>query len=297
MTLPRQVLPGKTYLFTRRTLQRLFLLTPTPTVSGAFGYVLALVAEKYGIQIHAYCVLSNHYHLVLTDPKGVLPWFAQELNANLARFLNTHHGRFESAWAPGSYSAVTLHAEEDVVAKAAYTLANPVAAGLVEHGRLWPGLWSAPEWIGGEPRTFERPDVFFDEFGVLPDEVELPLVPPPGRGAEAFRKSLEGALAELERQAKRNEDGTRRKFVGGDKVRRQRWWQHPGGRAPAGELNPRVAARDKWRRIQALQDLQAFWDAYEEALEKFCNGLRQTVFPPGTWLMHVNVGAARAPAS
>lgn len=32
--------------------------------------------------------------------------------------------------------------------KIAYVLANPVKAGLVRHGRQWPGLWSAPEQIG-----------------------------------------------------------------------------------------------------------------------------------------------------
>ena len=43
----------------------------------------------------------------------------------------------------------------------------------------WPGLWSDPRLIGGEPLKIRKPKGFFDEKGNLPDFVELQLVPPP----------------------------------------------------------------------------------------------------------------------
>jgi len=296
MTAPRQVLPGTTYLFTRRCLQRLFLLVPSEEVTQAFGYLLAVAAERYGIVIHAYCVLSNHYHLVLTDPKAQLPRFAQELNGNLARFLNRLHERFESAWAPGSYSAVTLLDEGSVVEKAAYTLANPVAAGLVERGNHWPGLWSDPKLVGGEAREFERPAVFFDFEGEMPEKAELLLVPPPGVTASEFRRAVAGRLAELEHEAARTPEGKRRKFLGVKKVLAQEWWDHPGEKEPAGKLNPKVAAVDKWRRVQALDQARDWLDAYRVAFERFREGVRTVLFPPGTYLMRVSLGASCAQA-
>jgi REP element-mobilizing transposase RayT len=149
MTAPRQVLAGTTYLVTRRCAQRQFLLKPRAAVNQAFPYLLAVAALRYGVQVHAYCVLSNHLHLVVTDGEGRIPAFHQFLDALLARALNASLGRWEAFWAPNSYSAVARASAADVVAKAAYVLANPVAAGLVRHGREWPGPWSSPEQIGG----------------------------------------------------------------------------------------------------------------------------------------------------
>lgn len=296
MTAPRQVLPGTTYLFTRRCFQRTFLLVPSKELNEVFGYLLAVAAERYGIVIHVYCVLSNHYHLILTDPYAQLPRFAQELHGNLARFLNALHRRFESAWSPGSYSAVALQDEGAVLEKASYTLANPVAAGLVEQGSHWPGLWSDPKLIGGEGQSFERPDFFFDAEGEMPEEAVLAPVPPPGFTAGEFRKSLEARLSSKEREHARNPDGTRRKFLGVKKVLAQHWWEHPGEDAPVGALNPKVAAVDKWKRIEALDQAREFLDAYRIAFEKFRTGLRSVVFPPGTYLMRVSLGAACVPA-
>ena len=71
MSLPRQVLANQTYLLTRRCMGRRFLLRPDKRLNNLFVYCLALAAQKYGIQIHAFCVMSNHYHLVLTDTEGV----------------------------------------------------------------------------------------------------------------------------------------------------------------------------------------------------------------------------------
>ena len=141
MTLPRQIVPGATYLITRRCTQRELLLKPTARTTTIFKYVLAVAAKRYGILLHAACALGNHYHLVLTDPRAELPRFAQFLGSVAARTLNASYGRWESFWGPSSYSAVRLETPQDVLAKIVYTLANPVSAGLVEQGSAWPGLW------------------------------------------------------------------------------------------------------------------------------------------------------------
>ena len=60
MTEPRQVLPGRTYLLTRRTAQRRFLLLPSAVVEQVFLYCLAFAALSFGLEIHGFCVLSNH---------------------------------------------------------------------------------------------------------------------------------------------------------------------------------------------------------------------------------------------
>jgi putative transposase len=292
MTSPRQVLPGATYLVTRRCAQRQFLLRPsTKTTNPIFLYLLAIAAHRFGIEVHAYCVLSNHFHLVVTDPHARLPAFHQLLDALVARALNASLKRWESFWAPNSYSAVRLVSRSDVLEKAAYVLANPVAAGLVGAGSAWPGLWSAPDRIGGDEFRVRRPECFFDPKGSLPDDVTLRLTVPPGfSSAEEFRCELRAALSRREEEA-RAVWGPRGGFAGVRRVLAQKPTGRPASKEPRRNLNPRVAARDKWKRIEALGWLVAFMREYRDAWEAWRAGESGVMFPQGTYLMRVLHGA------
>jgi putative transposase len=291
MTAPRQVLPGTTYLLTRRCAQRQFLLRPAALTNQIFGYLLAVAAHRFGLQVHAFCIMSNHVHLVITDPEARLPAFAQYLGSLAARSLNAVLGRWESFWAPGSYSAVALVSPRDVVDKVAYVLANPVAAGLVRRGRDWPGLWSSPESVGAAPLAFERPGRFFRSHGKMPAHASLPLaVPPCFASAEAFRGAVSEALASTEAVAAASRDATGLGFLGVDRVVAQR----PTARATVGEprrgVAPRVACRDKWKRIEVLARLDAFLRDYRRAWDAWRRRARGVVFPAGTYLVRVTHG-------
>jgi REP element-mobilizing transposase RayT len=290
---PRCVIPGDTYLVTRRTSERRFFLRPDPEVDAIILYCLALAAHDYGILLHAFVVLSNHYHFILTDPRGVLPLFEHRFNLLVARALNARYGRFENFWAPGSYSAVRLTDPDAVLEKIAYALANPVAAGLVSRSEEWPGLTSQPSDIGAAPRMVPRPPQFFRQEGVsaLPAAVPLQLVVPPGfeeLPLEEVRALVATRLAAHEERARQERQG--RPFLGRHGVLRQRHLDQPVGGEPHFELNPRVAGRDKWKRIEALGRLRAFRRAYREAWEQLRAGFRAVVFPAGTWKLHRELG-------
>ena len=293
MTAPRQVLPGTTYLVTRRCTQRQFLLRPCKLASQVFLYLLAVAAERYGIKVHAYCVMSNHYHLVVTDPDARLPEFQQYLGGLLARAINALLGHREGFWGPDSFSAVQLASPEAIIDKTAYTLANPVAAGLVRSARRWPGLWSAPDEVGAGERPVPRPNHFFDPKGSMPKSAPLRLTTPPGfPTAEAFKEQLGAALAQKEAEALRKV-GT---FLGVARVLAQKTTARARHAEPLGQLNPRVAARDKWKRIEALGRLVSFLSDYRQALRDWRDGNRSAVFPAGTYLMRVACGVACAGA-
>lgn len=291
MTAPRQVLPATTYLVTRRCSQREFLLTPSPITSGIFRYVLAVAAARFGVRVHAFCVLSNHFHLIVTDLDACLPAFEQYLDSIVARALNAALGRSEAFWGDSTYSAVTLLSPSDVVDKAAYVLANPVAAGLVRRGREWPGLWSAPEQIGAGPFDVPRPDFFFRANGPMPAVVPLVLAVPPGfASAEDFREQLVQALAARESEAALVLRSQNRTFLGAQRVLAQSPRARPSPRAFRWKLNPRIAGRDKWKRIEALAGLVEFRQAYREAWAAFRRGVRDVLFPPGTYWLRITHG-------
>jgi REP element-mobilizing transposase RayT len=257
-----------------------------------FLYVLAVAARRFGVRVHAFCVLSNHYHLIVTDPDARLPAFGQYIDSLVARATNSILGRWEAFWAPSSYSAVALVAPADVLDKTAYVLANPAAARLVRHGRDWPGLWSAPELIGAAPLVARRPGEFFRAKGVMPDEVELELTVPPGfDSAEEFRNHLIAALEVREEQATREAHAAGLGFLGRTKVLSQKPTVRPPPLEPRQSLNPRVAARDKWKRIEVLARLSEFLTDYREAWCARRAGKLDALFPEGTYLMRVLHGA------
>jgi putative transposase len=295
VTAPRQVLPGTTYLVTRRCSERRLFLRPSPVADGIFLYVLAVAAHRYRILVHAFCVLSNHYHLLVTDPDAQLPAFMQYLDGLVARAMNASLGRWEGFWSSeASYSAVSHGSAEDVVRKTAYVLANPVAAGLVREGREWPGLWTAPQRLGCVTLLARRPETFFRANGDMPESAELALTVPPGfASAQEFQAHVAEALDDLEAECRRKL-GPARSFLGRARVLAQKPFTRPAPGELRRKLNPRVAARDKWKRIEALSRLAGFLRAYRDAWTARREGRRNVVFPAGTYLLRVEHGVACA---
>jgi putative transposase len=294
MSRPRCVLPGDTYLITRRCSERRFFLRPSPAVNAIVLYCLALAAHRFGVDLHAFSFLSNHYHLIVTDRRGQLPLFMHDLNLLLARALNARNGHFESFWAPGTYSVVRLTDADAILEKMAYTLANPVSAGLVSRADLWPGVSSRPCDLGAPPRMVSRPPEFFRREGPssLPAEVPLVIVPPPGFAdvpLATLREQVATRLADHEERARRHRRG--RGFLGRRRVLLQPVFARPADDNPHFGLNPRVAGRDKRNRIEALLRLRSFLAAYREAWTKLKAGFRnQVVFPAGTWRLRRELG-------
>jgi REP element-mobilizing transposase RayT len=288
MTAPRRIIPGTTYLVTRRCAGRQFLLRPSRKTNDIFSYVLAVAAARFGIRVHAFCVMSNHFHLVVTDTSARLPEFEQYLDSLVARAINASLGRWESFWAPSSYSAVTLATPHDVVEKTAYVLANPVSAGLVRRGSDWPGLWSAPEHLEGGVISVIRPSTFFAPDGPMPALAELRLERPPGFvSAGEFRDRVGSALAAAENGARLDAASRGRGFLGVARVLAQSAFARPRPTEPHQMLRPRIAARDKWKRVEALSRLVDFLSRYRAAREARRAGERDAVFPAGTYLLRV----------
>jgi REP element-mobilizing transposase RayT len=292
MSAPRPVIPGRTYLLSRRCLGRMFLLRPSERINQIFEFCLAVAAARSGVLVHAYCVLSNHYHIVATDPEGRLPVFMHWLNEYVAKCVNAELGRWESFWAPGSYSAVSLSDLEDVMNALVYTYTNPVHAGLVRTVTDWPGARSLPHEMGQSAKTILRPKGFFRVNGRVPATTILVLASPPGwldKDADHQRDLCARVWrreAELCGQMRRKG----RAFLGRKRVLAQRPTDCPGSFEPRRGLNPRVAAKDKWRRVEVLGRLKGFLQAYRRAWARFAAGERLVEFPYGTYWMRVRFG-------
>jgi putative transposase len=92
---------------------------------------LGQAAEKYGCLIHAYVLMTNHTHLLITPcHKRSLPHLMQAMGRNYVQRVNKSHGRTGTLW-EGRYKASLVQDDYYLLACYKYIELNPVRAGLV----------------------------------------------------------------------------------------------------------------------------------------------------------------------
>lgn len=296
MTAPREILPGSTYLVTRRCTQRQFLLKPSRRTNQLVRFCLGVASARTGVLLHAVCFMSNHWHGVITDPFARLPEFLEHFHRLLARSQNASLGRWENFWSSDKTSMVLLVSDEDVLEKMAYTIANPTAAGLVRSPHEWPGVITTRI---GERCSVDMPDVFFDPEGPLPESTKLELTRPPiypQLELGALAKRLAAAVERHVRAARQALVSQGRKFLGAKAVLQQNFDDAPKTTELRRNPNPRIAAAHTPERVQAIRNLVAFLRAYRDAWQAWRLGKRDQVFPAGTYALRVYARVACAPA-
>jgi putative transposase len=105
-----------------------------------FG-LLRRCGRRYLWELHAACVLSTHYHLVLEVRVAALSKGVHQLNWRYARYFNERYSRFGHVFAE-RFQTRALEGEERVFDTCAYVLLNPVKSRLCERVEEWPWSYS-----------------------------------------------------------------------------------------------------------------------------------------------------------
>ena len=298
MSQPREVVPGATYLITRRTQGRHFLFRPDAAITQLLVYTLAVSAARYDISVHAFCAMSSHIHLVITDARGVLPRFLQYFHRIVALGTKVLRAWEGPVWENEHTSAVRLLTRAAIMEKIAYVQANPVASGLVQHSHEWPGATTRAHEMGGEVLTAPRPKVYFNPKNPRwPRKASIAITLPPMVEADRAGEFRDGVTTEVEQQegaARRAMQQEGRRFAG-------RWricTMSPREKARGAEANRnrdpafavgRAQPGPVWR--EAAAALRRFRAAYRAALAQWQAGIFDVGFPRGTWWMGVFHGA------
>lgn len=120
--------------------------------------IMAEVATLYGVSMHAYVLMDNHFHLLVTPPTGdALSRMMQALGRRYVGWFNARHHRTGTLW-EGRYRAGLIEGERHLLACMRYIELNPVRAGLCTQPQDWP--WSsAPHHLGlaRQPLISEHP--------------------------------------------------------------------------------------------------------------------------------------------
>lgn len=145
--------PGAVYHVTARgnSGQRIFL---DPYDHSMFLDTLAEAIERYDWICHAYCLMPNHYHLLLETREATLSRGMRHVNGVYTQRVNRRHQRYGHLF-QGRYKAILVEKEQHLLELARYIALNPVRARLAACPSQWPwssfgptaGLTRAPDWL------------------------------------------------------------------------------------------------------------------------------------------------------
>ncbi|MFT3717801.1 transposase [Pseudorhodoferax sp.] len=146
--LPRLSLAGQVH----HVLQRGNNRQPIFTSDDEHAEMLALLAREAaaaGVALHAYVLMPDHFHLLLTPPaeEGALARMLQGVGRRYVRSFNQAHGRSGTLW-EGRYRSTVLQPGAHVLACMAYFDLNPVRTGLVQAAADY--AWSSHRHYAGQ---------------------------------------------------------------------------------------------------------------------------------------------------
>lgn len=130
--------------------------------------ILADTVADFNWLVHAYCLMSNHYHLLVETPDGNLSAGMRQLNGVYTQRSNRKHGRVGHVF-QGRYKAILVDRDNYLLEVARYVVLNPVRAGMVRLAQDW--AWSSYGAMTGQvdaPRWLET-DVLLSAFGATRD--------------------------------------------------------------------------------------------------------------------------------
>ncbi|MCP4324970.1 MAG: transposase [Alteromonadales bacterium] len=105
-----------------------------------FLTTLSDVCEQYNWIIHAYCLMTNHYHLLIETPDANLSKGMRQLNGVFTQAINRKHGRVGHLF-QGRYKSILVDKDAYLLELCRYIVLNPVRARMVESPEQWD--WSS----------------------------------------------------------------------------------------------------------------------------------------------------------
>ena len=124
----------------------------------AFLTVLGEVCEQFNWVCHAYCLMTNHYHLLIETPDANLARGMRQLNGVYTQGFNRRHGWVGHVF-QGRYKAILVDRNAYLLELARYIVLNPVRAGMARSAKDW--RWSSYRATAGQS---DRPSWLYTDW-------------------------------------------------------------------------------------------------------------------------------------
>lgn len=119
-----------------------------------FLELLGEVCDRFHWRAHAYCLMGNHYHLVIETPEPNLARGMRQLNGVYTQAFNRRHRKVGHLF-QGRYTAILVDKDKYLLELARYVVLNPVRARMVKSAGQYPwssyramiGRAPAPAWL------------------------------------------------------------------------------------------------------------------------------------------------------
>ena len=164
--LPRLTIPGYPHHIIQRGNNRQPIFAATADYETLLR-MLEEQAHKFRVAIHAYVLMSNHFHLLATpEAEEGIPLMMQALGRSYVRYFNQQQSRTGTLW-EGRYKSTLIQAERYLLACMVYIDLNPVRAGLVSDPAQY--VWSSHQhYIGRRNDKLITPQAMYWELGNTP---------------------------------------------------------------------------------------------------------------------------------
>ena len=159
----RITFPGAFYHVTSRGNERKAVFKSKRDREKCLEY-LESATQRYDALIHAYCMMDNHYHLLLQTPSGNLPQIMRHINGAYTTYFNVKRDRSGHLF-QGRYKAILVDIDEYAKELSRYIHLNPVRAKIVETPEEYE--WSSyPAYTGKQkPAKWLYRDFILGYFG------------------------------------------------------------------------------------------------------------------------------------
>lgn len=172
--------------------------------------VFAQVCKRFNWVCHAWCQMTNHYHILIETPEANLAQGMRQLNGVYTQRFNRAHSRVGHVF-QGRYKAILVERESYLLELARYVVLNPLRARMVKRLENWPwssyhascGQVPAPEWLqtdwilaqfGRQRAAAIRKYVEFVHEGARLPSVWTQLQGQIYLGSEGFVKKMQGQI-------------------------------------------------------------------------------------------------------
>jgi putative transposase len=122
-----------------------------------FLELFRLVIERFDWVVYAYCLMGNHYHLVVETPRGNVSRGMAQLNSGFARHFNRRYGHCGHVF-QARFTSILVESDTSLKKVCRYAVLNPIRAGICREPQEW--LWSSyratagidqpPDWLASD---------------------------------------------------------------------------------------------------------------------------------------------------